>query len=101
MTRAIGPILLLLITAVALLSILWTPWDIGTIDIAQRLQSASLAHPLGTDQLGRDLLSMVMAGARPSLGVAMLALGIGLVIGTPLGLAAGARSSGLGPPPGQ
>jgi peptide/nickel transport system permease protein len=91
MSRAIGPIVLVLIAGIAFLSILWTPWDVGTIDVARRLQPASLGHPLGTDQLGRDLLSMVMAGTRPSLGVAVLALAIGLAVGTPLGLAAAAR----------
>ena len=90
MKRA-GPILLSLIVAAALLSIVWTPWNIAAIDVAGRLQPMSAAHWLGTDQLGRDLLSMLMAGARPSLGVAALALGIGLAGGVPLGLLAAAR----------
>jgi len=91
MKRLFGPILLALIVAMALLSFLWTPWDVAAIDIAHRLQPGSLAHPLGTDQLGRDLLSMLMAGARPALGVAALALLIGLAGGVPLGLLAAAR----------
>ena len=90
MKRA-GPILLGLIVALALLSLVWTPFDVTTIDVAHRLQSASIRHWLGTDQLGRDLLSMMMAGARPSLGVAALALMVGVAGGVPLGLLAAAR----------
>jgi peptide/nickel transport system permease protein len=89
--KLFGPILLGLIVALALLSFVWTPWDVTAIDIAHRLQPASAAHWLGTDQLGRDLLSMLIAGARPSLGVAALALAIGLACGVPLGLLAAAR----------
>ena len=92
MSRLFGPILLALIVAAALLSFVWTPWDVAAIDVAHRLQPGSFAHPLGTDQLGRDLLSMLMAGARPALGVAALALLIGLAGGVPLGLLAAARS---------
>ena len=91
MMRWVGPILLALIVAIALLSFAWTPFDVAAIDIAHRLQPPSGAHPLGTDQLGRDILSMLMAGARPSLGVAALALIIGLAGGVPLGLLAAAR----------
>lgn len=91
MKAKVGILLLGLIAAIALLSFLWTPWDAGAIDVARRLQPASWAHPLGTDQLGRDLLSMLMAGARAPLGVAALALAIGLAGGVPLGLLAAAR----------
>jgi peptide/nickel transport system permease protein len=91
MSKWVGPVLLGLIVAAALLSLAWTPWDIAGIDVAHRLQPPSAAHILGTDQLGRDLLSMLMAGARPSLGVAALALAIGLAGGVPLGLLAAAR----------
>ena len=90
-----GPILLGLIVGVALLSLAWTPWNVAAIDVARRLQPASVTHWLGTDQLGRDLLSMLMAGARPSLGVAALALLIGLAGGVPLGLLAAARPGWL------
>ncbi|HMI20207.1 MAG TPA: ABC transporter permease [Sphingomonas sp.] len=91
MSRLFGPILLMLIVAAALLSFVWTPWDVAAIDVAHRLRPGSFAHPFGTDQLGRDLLSMLMAGARPALGVAALALLIGLAGGVPLGLLAAAR----------
>jgi len=77
--------------AVALVARVWTPWDAGAIDVGHRLLPGSIAHPLGTDQLGRDLLSMLMAGAGPPLGTAMLATLIGALIGGPLGLIAAAR----------
>ena len=86
-----GIVIVALVTIAALLSLVWTPYDIAALDIAHRLAAGSAAHPLGTDQLGRDLLSMLMAGARPSLGVAALAVLIGLAGGVPLGLLAAAR----------
>jgi peptide/nickel transport system permease protein len=88
--KRIGPILLGLIVGMALLSFAWTPFGVAAIDVAHRLQPASGTHWLGTDQLGRDMVSMLMAGARPSLGVAALALAIGLAGGVPLGLLAAA-----------
>lgn len=59
------------------------------MDIARRLQAPSLAHPMGTDQFGRDILSRVMWGARPSLTVGAVAVGIGMGIGVLLGTLAG------------
>jgi peptide/nickel transport system permease protein len=91
MKGAIGLGIVAAVTALAVLSFVWTPHDIATLDIAHRLAAVSATHPLGTDQLGRDLLSMLMAGARPSLGVALLAVAIGLAGGVPLGLVAAAR----------
>ncbi len=78
-------------TAAALLSLVWTPHDIAALSIADRLRPPSAAHPLGTDHFGRDLLSMLMAGARTSIAVALLAVGIGAGLGVPLGLWAAAR----------
>ena len=59
------------------------------------MKPPSWAHPLGTDQFGRDILSMIMEGARTSIAVALVAVGIGMVLGVPLGLAAAARRGGL------
>ncbi|WP_294393636.1 ABC transporter permease [uncultured Sphingomonas sp.] len=88
MKGPIGLILLGAMIAVALVASLWTPQSVQAIDVAARFQPSSWAHPLGTDQLGRDLLSMLAAGAGPSLGVAALAAVIGIVFGVPLGLTA-------------
>ncbi|MEQ8896173.1 MAG: ABC transporter permease [Roseovarius sp.] len=80
----------------AVLSFLWVPYDIEALDIANKIQSPSVAHPLGTDHFGRDILSMIMVGARTSIAVALVAVGIGMGLGVPLGLAAAARrGSGL------
>ncbi|MFI0395660.1 ABC transporter permease [Paracoccus jiaweipingae] len=78
----------------ALVSLVWTPHDTAALDIAARLQAPSGGHWLGTDQLGRDLLSMVMEGARVSIAVALVAVGIGMGIGVPLGLLAAASHGG-------
>ncbi|MBV0891296.1 ABC transporter permease [Paracoccus sp. Z118] len=79
----------------ALLSLVWTPFDPTAMSIADRLQPPGPVHPLGTDQLGRDILSMLMVGARTSLAVALLAVAIGAGIGVPLGLTAAAARGSL------
>ena len=58
---------------------------------ADGIQPPSVAHPLGTDDLGRDVLARVVAGARVSLTVGIIAVGIGLTAGVTLGLLAGTR----------
>ncbi|MCM2265141.1 MAG: ABC transporter permease [Desulfuromonadales bacterium] len=63
--------------------------DPGAIDIASRLQSPGWAHPLGTDDLGRDVLTRILYGARISLLVGFVAVGIATVIGIVLGAVAG------------
>lgn len=88
---ALGAALSAAALAAALVSLLWTPWDPTAMAIAQKLQPPSLAHWLGTDHFGRDITSMLMAGARTSLATALLAVAIGLLLGVPLGLAAAAR----------
>ncbi len=87
----IGLVITLLVTGMALLSFVWTPYDITHLVVADRMKGLSLAHPLGTDHLGRDILSMIMIGARNSIAVAIVAVGIGMGIGVPLGTWAAAR----------
>ncbi|MGA9252411.1 MAG: ABC transporter permease [Roseobacter sp.] len=77
--------------ALALLSLVWTPYDHTLLNIPEKLETPSSAHVLGTDHLGRDMFSMVMVGTRTSVAVAAIALLIGLSFGVPLGLAAAAR----------
>ncbi len=76
------------IVAAAVIATVWTPYPVDGFDMANRFALPSLTHPLGTDQYGRDVVSMLMAGARTSLGVAAGAVVIGVGIGAPLGLAA-------------
>ena len=78
----------------AALSYVWTPGDVLQLSVAEKLQPPSAAHWLGTDQLGRDMLSMIMVGARTSIAVALVAVGIGMGLGVPLGLAAAAHKGG-------
>lgn len=87
----LGASLSLAFIALALLSSVWTPWDPATIAVIDRLQPPNARHWLGTDQLGRDVLSMLMQGAATSLGVALVAVAVGAGLGTPLGLWAAAR----------
>jgi peptide/nickel transport system permease protein len=76
---------------IAVLAEFWTPYDPAALSIIDKLQAPSLHHWFGTDQLGRDVLSMIMAGAKNSVGVALLSVLIGIFVGVPLGLLAAAR----------
>ncbi|SHI39265.1 ABC transporter permease [Wenxinia saemankumensis] len=89
-----GAVLFGLFAGLALLSFLWTPHSVEAMDIPAKLQGPSAAHWLGTDHFGRDILSMVMVGARTSIAVAIVAVGIGMGFGVPLGLAAAAYAGG-------
>ena len=79
-----------LFVAAGLVSLLWTPHDVTSLNIAAKFAPASADHLLGTDHFGRDILSMIMVGARTSIAVALLAVGIGMLGGVPLGLLAAA-----------
>ncbi len=89
-----GLTLVALFLGAALVSLFWTPFGVDRLDIPNKLQVPDTSHWLGTDQLGRDILSMIMVGARTSLAVAIVAVGIGMLFGVPLGLTAAARRGG-------
>ncbi len=86
----LGAVLVALLIAAAALSLFWTPYPPGAINIPHRLQEPSLAHWLGTDALGRDVASQLLAGARVSILVGVIAVGIGVFFGVLLGLLAAA-----------
>lgn len=92
----IGAILTALVLLVALVSLVWTPSSYETMNPDALLQAPSWRHPFGTDHFGRDQLSMVMAGTQTSLGVALVAIAMGMGIGAPLGLLATAKGGWLG-----
>lgn len=94
-TLILGALLTALFLGGALLSFVWTPYDIELLDIPNRLHAPDAVNWLGTDHLGRDILSMIMMGARTSIAVALLAVGIGMGLGVPLGLTAAARRGSL------
>ncbi len=85
-----GAALVALVTGAALLSLVWTPHDPVALNVANRFAPASATHWLGTDQLGRDVASMLMAGARTSVAVAFVAVVLGALAGVVLGLTAAA-----------
>ncbi len=87
----VGGALSATLTAVAVLSLFWTPYDPIKINIKGRLAAPSLEHWLGTDQFGRDILSIIMAGAQNSITVGVVAVSIGMLFGVALGLWASAR----------
>lgn len=91
----IGGVLSALFLIAALISFVWTPYNVETLTISNKLQPVSALHWFGTDHFGRDIFSMIMVGARTSIAVALVAVGIGISIGVPLGLAAAARRGGL------
>ncbi len=91
-----GGILTLAISGAALVSLFWTPHDVAVLDISARLQLSSSTYWLGTDHFGRDMISMLMGGARNSIAVALVAVGLGMGVGVPLGLAAAARGGLVG-----
>jgi peptide/nickel transport system permease protein len=86
-----GGALSLIVLCAALLSLVWTPWSAYEIDVAAKLRPPSAAHWLGTDVLGRDIVSLLLVGARSTIMVGVIAVGIGLTFGVCLGLIAAAR----------
>lgn len=90
----LGATLTAIFVGLALVSLVWTPADIARLNVSARLLPPSPQNWLGTDHYGRDLLSMIMVGARTSIAVALIAVGVGMVIGVPLGLWAAARRGG-------
>lgn len=84
-----GGAVILVLYVVAAIPAAFAPHDPGRIDIVRVLQPPSAAHPLGTDDLGRDVLSRMAYGARVSLKVGFVAMGIALAIGLAVGLFAG------------
>ena len=87
----VGAVLSLLLVFTATLSLVWTPWSPYEMDLPHKLLPPSAAHWLGTDVYGRDVASLLLVGARSSILVGVVAVGIGLVVGTALGLLAAAR----------
>ncbi|MDT3344621.1 ABC transporter permease [Microbacterium aquilitoris] len=83
-TGRFGVIVVVVIAATALVSLFWTPLDPQRVDIANRWAAPGAAHLLGTDGAGRDILSLLMAGSRTTVlvavGAGVIATAIGLVL---------------------
>jgi peptide/nickel transport system permease protein len=87
----IGLVLTVLLVLAAALSFVWTPHNPYDVDMGLKLRAPGGTHWLGTDPYGRDVASLLLMGARASIAVGLIAVGIGLVIGTALGLLASAK----------
>ncbi|PZN02974.1 MAG: diguanylate cyclase [Bacillota bacterium] len=85
----LGAAVVVLLGLVALLAPVLAPYDPEEPDYGAVLQPPSVAHPLGTDELGRDILSRLIYGARVSLLAGLISVGLALAIGLPIGLVAG------------
>jgi peptide/nickel transport system permease protein len=84
-----GAILLLVVVIAALIGPWFLPDPLAQPDILAGSAPPGLGHPFGTDQLSRDVLARVVAGARISLGVAFLAVMLSATIGATIGLVSG------------
>lgn len=87
----IGLIITAALILVAIFAPLLAPTSVESADVMSANQFPNRAHPLGTDAIGRDVLTRVLFGTRTSLIVGFAAVGIACLIGIPLGLAAGLR----------
>ena len=92
----VGGVLVGLVVASALLSFVWTPYDAVQVDPTTRIAPPSAAHWLGTDTFGRDVVSMLLVGARTTLFVGVVAVGVAAVVGTPIGVLAAMGPRWLG-----
>lgn len=75
--------------AVAIYTFFYLRHDPTLTNLNGRLQGVSLQHPLGTDQLGRDVLTRLLLGGQQTIGYSLMALSVALLIGIPFGLIAG------------
>jgi peptide/nickel transport system permease protein len=85
----VGAAIVLISVLAALLAPWVVPYDPASQNLALRLERPSVAHPFGLDELGRDILSRVLAGARISLFVGLTVVGISTLVGVLLGAIAG------------
>lgn len=90
-----GGVITAIMIGAALLSRVWTPSDPTGMNIMARLKPPGDAGLFGTDQIGRDVFSIIMAGAWTSLGIAIVATVIGGGIGTLIGVTAAAKGGRL------
>jgi peptide/nickel transport system permease protein len=81
----VGSTLVALVVLTAFVSLVWTPDDPGHVEVANRLHAPGAQNLLGTDQLGRDELSRIIAGARNTLLVGIVTVVIAMGVGVPLG----------------
>jgi peptide/nickel transport system permease protein len=89
LSLVVGGVLVALVVAAALVSFVWTPYDPYFIGGGERLAGSSAEHWMGTDRFGRDVFSRLLVGARTTLFVGVVSVGLAAVVGTPLGILMG------------
>lgn len=100
--RALNPALLigggivLAIVALALLSYVWTPYQPMRVLPTEPYQTPNAEHWLGTDKLRRDVLTQILVGARTTLFVGLVAVGVATLVGVPIGILAAMSPGWLG-----
>jgi peptide/nickel transport system permease protein len=86
---AIGGVISVLMIAMILLGYVWTPYGTTDMGVGGKFETPSLAHPLGTDNFGRDLLSRIMEGAGSTFLIALCVVLLGGIVGTVIGCLTG------------
>jgi peptide/nickel transport system permease protein len=89
----VGGVLIGLVILAAVVSFVWTPYSPTEVNAAERLLPPGPEHWLGTDRFGRDVFSQLMVGARTTLFVGVIAVGIAALAGIPLGISAAMGSA--------
>jgi peptide/nickel transport system permease protein len=89
MMLRIGAVIVVTVTVAALLAPWLTPFDPAAQELARRLEGPGVSHLFGLDELGRDILSRVLLGARVSLLVGIVVVGVSAIVGTVAGAVAG------------
>ena len=85
----VGLLIVLIAVGAALVGPALTPYDPASQELARRLEGPSLSHPLGLDELGRDILARLLAGTRISLLVGIAVVSVSSVVGMLMGAIAG------------
>ena len=88
-SAVLGLVILLAMILMSIAAPLLTPNNPETQKLSQAMRPPSLQFPLGTDYLGRDMITRLLYGARWSLAIGFLAVALGLAVGVPLGALSG------------
>jgi len=92
----IGGAIVAVVVALALLSYVWTPYQPMRVLPVEPYQTPNAEHWLGTDRLRRDVLTQILVGARTTLYVGFVAVGVAAVVGVPMGILAAMSPGWLG-----
>lgn len=85
----LGVIVMIILVIACIIGPIISPYDVERSDLRNRYQHPSLAHPMGTDELGRDMLTRLLFGGRISLSIGLVSMTIAVIIGVSIGSIAG------------